>query len=578
MHYFIVICIILVIIIFQIYSYLDTHKKIIKYKTVFPKSLPGSSSDYLIEDTFIDSNGNIAVYSEEVQDEPSRSFYDVVKQIRIKGDNTILKKIQTALNSYLRKNKGAASDFHLMKDVVERYCDAEEEEITTQQPIPLYLGLLGTIVGIIVGIGSIAFSGGLGSTTLMDNINNLMVCVAIAMAASFFGVACTTGIAWESKKAFSKIEDCKNAFYSWLQTELLPVLSGNAVNEIRLLQQNLSSFNSTFGNNVKELDAVLKSVYNTTKEQSDLLKIVQDIDVAESSKANVKVLKELKGCVGEIANFNVFLNNVEQYLEHVRALNDKLDQNEERTLAIVAMGEFFQKEIGVIKTRDQQIKEAVAYVDRTLKDSFNDLHQSSTDNLAQFKTDSGVMVNNLRDALKEQKTFLDDISKEISDYAKQQMKLLEVKSKEIDAISNDLKSLSTTKEAMERIASSAEKQNAKLESLITVVRSQTSFARNSNVIDYDNQHAPHNPDRIVVPKMLRIVLIVSLILFLLASGFSVYDFIDKRLSSNSENETTSYVQDSVPTGLFKNMPVNQNGTVANDSSINVPAYNEEYIK
>ena len=29
---------------------------------------------------------------------------------------------------YLRKNKGAASDFLLIKDVVERYCDAKEEE------------------------------------------------------------------------------------------------------------------------------------------------------------------------------------------------------------------------------------------------------------------------------------------------------------------------------------------------------------------------------------------------------------------------------------------------------------------
>ena len=37
-----------------------------------------------------------------------------------------------------------------MKDVVERYCDADEEEITTQQPIPLYLGLMGTMVGIII--------------------------------------------------------------------------------------------------------------------------------------------------------------------------------------------------------------------------------------------------------------------------------------------------------------------------------------------------------------------------------------------------------------------------------------------
>ena len=101
-----------------------------------------------------------------------------------------------------------------MKDVVERYCDAEEEEITTQQPIPLYLGLMGTMVGIIVGIGAIAISGGLAGDSLMNHISELMTCVAIAMAASFTGVLCTTLIAWKSKDAVSKVQADKNRFYS----------------------------------------------------------------------------------------------------------------------------------------------------------------------------------------------------------------------------------------------------------------------------------------------------------------------------------------------------------------------------
>ena len=83
-----------------------------------------------------------------------------VSQVHIEDASPTLLEVEHSLNMYLQKNKGAASDFHIMKDVVERYCDADEEEITTQQPIPLYLGLMGTMVGIIVGIVYIAATKG----------------------------------------------------------------------------------------------------------------------------------------------------------------------------------------------------------------------------------------------------------------------------------------------------------------------------------------------------------------------------------------------------------------------------------
>ena len=127
----------------------------------------------------------------KVYDEDEYEDFVNVSQIKVTAKNPTLNEICNALNMYLQKNKGAASDFHLMKDVVERYCDAEEEEISVQQPIPLYLGLMGTMIGIIVGIGFIAMSGGLSSDSLMDNITSLMTCVAIAMAASLVGIFCT---------------------------------------------------------------------------------------------------------------------------------------------------------------------------------------------------------------------------------------------------------------------------------------------------------------------------------------------------------------------------------------------------
>ncbi|QLH47786.1 MAG: hypothetical protein HWD58_20570 [Bacteroidota bacterium] len=59
--------------------------------------------------------------------------------------NVIFDEILLAVNVYLLRNKGAATDFNLIKDVVERNLDMEEEDISHTVTVPLYLGLMGTM-------------------------------------------------------------------------------------------------------------------------------------------------------------------------------------------------------------------------------------------------------------------------------------------------------------------------------------------------------------------------------------------------------------------------------------------------
>ena len=60
-----------------------------------------------------------------------------VSQVHIDEASPTLLEVEHSLNMYLQKNKGAASDFHIMQCVVERDGDADEEGITSQQPIAL---------------------------------------------------------------------------------------------------------------------------------------------------------------------------------------------------------------------------------------------------------------------------------------------------------------------------------------------------------------------------------------------------------------------------------------------------------
>src|SRR5690554_867654 len=113
MHYLIIIAIIVCIVISQFLIISSTIRKI----NLFNSILPGNQVDY---DIIQNNNSIMGIIS--------------------KHKNEVLETIIISINNYLHNNKGAVSDFHLIKDIVDRNCDAKEEEIHTQIPVPLYLG------------------------------------------------------------------------------------------------------------------------------------------------------------------------------------------------------------------------------------------------------------------------------------------------------------------------------------------------------------------------------------------------------------------------------------------------------
>jgi len=458
LHYIIVVLVILTIIAFQIYIYKNTRRKIDAFRSIFPESVFAYSIVSLDIPTD-DENGN-------KEDGEDASEMICVSQIRVTTDNPVLQEVRTALNMYLRKNKGAASDFHLMKDVVERYCDAEKNEIDIQQPIPLYLGLMGTMVGIILGIGFIAVSGGLSGDALMDNITSLMICVAIAMAASLAGIFCTTLVSWASKNATSQVEANKNRFYSWLQTELLPVLSGNAVNALYLLQQNLASFNRTFKSNIEGLGMALSKVEDSSKEQVELISLIKDIDIKRVAQANVMVLKELKECTGEIAVFNQYLHSVSGYLTAVNELNGNINEHLTRTAAIENMGAFFEREINQVATREQYINEVVAKVDDTLRKTFEQLTESTKENIAELRNSSVAEFDSLVRHYGEQK-------EEFEKMMRAQREEFSARSAEMTDWMSEIHNLAEMKTIMTRMLELSQEQSGALGRLSEVVSSKT---------------------------------------------------------------------------------------------------------
>lgn len=287
--------------------------------------------------------------------------------------------IETSINTYLRKNKGAVSDFNLIKDIVERNCDTLEAEIISQTPLPLYLGLMGTVAGIILGLFTITLSGGFSNIEKVIEI--LMSDVAIAMVASFMGIGFTTLTLWKSKQCKVTVEANKNRFYTWIQTNLLPVISRSAVSAITLLQQNLTRFNDSFTGTVDRLEEKLGDVGDVYESQIEILEKIEAIDVKRMAMANVKVLAALDGSMASLDRFSQYMSNVTEYLTAVRELNGKLDEHLERTETLGIVSEFYKKQMKEIELRQDAIKSAVLSVDNVMKSAFATLQSNSEQGL-----------------------------------------------------------------------------------------------------------------------------------------------------------------------------------------------------
>lgn len=251
--------------------------------------------------------------------------------LEIDGDTTpVLKTIIESINTYLIRNKGAVADFNLLKDIIQRNLDTIEEEISIMIPLPVYLGLMGTMAGIIVGLFGLP---DVSDPQFLEGggINGLIGGVKIAMIASLCGLLFTVyNSGFRFKGAKHLVESNKNSFFTFLQTELLPVLTENVNSGIIGLNRTIDNFGVTFGANVVRLDRLMENVQSMTQQNFDAMVTQQTaldslhkLDISKIANVNVKVLGELNRSVGALEGLARSLEMLDKFVENSRELIDK---------------------------------------------------------------------------------------------------------------------------------------------------------------------------------------------------------------------------------------------------------------
>ena len=443
--------------------------------------------------------------------------------------NEVLEKIITSVNTYLLRNKGAVSDFNLVKDIVERNCDSEDEQINTLLPIPLYLGLMGTMLGIIVGVGYMAINGfnsflipaiakTAGSVTENTESNGIIVlmgAVGVAMISSFIGLLLTTiASGWFYKGAKSQVEGLKNDFYSFIQTELLPSISNSATNSIVTLQNNLLKFNEGFTSNIVRFDGLLTQILSSFNNQMSIVHDLKDIDVAKIARFNIEVLKELRLSTLEFEKFNQYIHQVNALVSNASELNTTL-----------------KSDLADIDNRKYAVQQAFTKVNDSFEKGLIILKESTDDRLRDVKRTTDKQQDTFEKYLENSKLVL----KEIIDKEKG---LLIDQLDQNEQILNELKKQSELRQSLEKVGYAITSQNKVLSEQNKTLASfgQSADELNKTVKRLSSIQNSSNNSSFGLPRFAR-VLVYAFVTTGIAAFIAVMVFIGGRtLNDQQTNE------------------------------------------
>jgi DNA repair exonuclease SbcCD ATPase subunit len=367
-----------------------------------------------------------------------------------------------SINEYLANNKGQVSDYHLIKDIVDRNTETKEDEINTMIPIPLYLGLIGTMICIFVGLQGLNLNSmvsGKGED-MIQGISPLLSGVAVAMITSIIGIFLTTIGSWLAKNAKIETESEQNAFLTWIQANLLPNLSNDTAQALQRMTQDLTSFNRTFSTNAKNLNEMFQQIHTVSQDQTDILNAMKRFKITEVVSANITIYDKLKNCTDEIGKLGEYLQEINKHQANT-------------TEAIEKLNTFFDKGIEAIDEINLEVKDALERFKTNTKKYIKDLEEKLDSQILDIEAAAKKQQTALALALKTQSDELTKhfatVTAGIETAANKQQEIFEQKLKNLNTLVTELQNLSAVKSSLAELVKQSGVQSQQIAQLTRAI-------------------------------------------------------------------------------------------------------------
>jgi hypothetical protein len=231
-------------------------------------------------------------------------------------------RIVTDTNAYLLKNKGTAN-FDILTSITERAVAALDADLQSGISTPLYIGLMGTFAGAILGLLSLGLGGGQFDEAA---IQAFLRGVTIAMLGSLCGLGLTLRSNAAYKDARRQAEQRRNDYYTFLQVQLLPILHSDMAGSLGNLKSVLDAFNQEFLSKIFEFGPIVQALNENISTQKDFLQELQKVGYTQMADASIRVFDKVAQSAHHFENFLSYQQELNEMLRNGQAVGTTLTE------------------------------------------------------------------------------------------------------------------------------------------------------------------------------------------------------------------------------------------------------------
>lgn len=287
------------------------------------------------------------------------------------------KEICEKINKYINHNRDNVSLVE-MENITDQECDTIYEDAAANVSLPMYWGLMGTYLGVSLGLFFLIHGG--NNDILSNEISIFIWSIIVAMLTSFSGLMFTTFNNCKAAKRYDKLQKYKMKFFTFLQTEVISQLPST-------MQDSLAQFRTTLGilnNTVDKLSTDLSETFsditskfgeNLRESLSMLTNIFQKLENAASSYNAMLTKQDIilnKFASNQFANILSKIDNtVTTCIEAKNSINDM-------SVSAESLSSSYSNLTDVQKSLIQAQTEMIQMFDG-MKDSFFEVQSQATD-------------------------------------------------------------------------------------------------------------------------------------------------------------------------------------------------------
>lgn len=255
------------------------------------------------------------------------------KQINVsnqksRNNNSDVISLALEINQYIEHNEGT-TDFSVIQNKTERYTESIYEEATSSLSITTYIGLIGTFLGVLVGLIFFLVGIWLENDTDQDSqIKGLILGVMVSMLASLNGLWLTIKTNSRAAEAKKELDKRKNIFYDFVQNELMPLLGTSVVIALNKLKDTINTFVPAFDNVIERFhvtfDDCTKSFGNEFRENVSV--VTRAVEIMSENMEMMNSASKNLGNLVEVLRTDEMANTLNSFVESVESI-DMLQEN-----------------------------------------------------------------------------------------------------------------------------------------------------------------------------------------------------------------------------------------------------------